>query len=159
MRGAALTPGVDDCRVQKLHTVLDHRGAITVVEGGQDVDFEFRRAYWTYDVPGGASRAGHAHRRLRQLYVAVAGSFEVLLDDGRQQRVVPLGHPDVGLVIVPGIWREVRQFSPGACLMVLASEHYDEGDYIRLHTVFRQWVAAGRPDGAFGQHSVDLAAR
>lgn len=142
---ASHVPHVDDCRVVSLRSVLDYRGAISFVESGVDFDFPVKRVYWTYDVPAQASRAGHAHRQLLQLYVAVAGSFEVFLDDGLHQRTVPLGHPDKGLLIVPGIWREVHHFSNHACLLSLASEHYDENDYIRLHTVFRQWVAAGRP--------------
>lgn len=131
---------VDDCRLVELRTVYDHRGSISFVESGRDVDFEVRRVYWTYDVPSRASRAGHAHRALHQLYVAMSGAFDVHLDDGRQQRVVTLKHPNQGLLIGPGIWRELHHFSSGACLMVLASEHFDEGDYLRDHAAFMAWL-------------------
>lgn len=131
---------VDDCHLVEVRTVFDERGSISFVEAGVDFAFPVRRAYWTYGVPAQASRAGHAHRRLQQLYVAVAGSFTVHLDDGCQQRVVMLDRPDRGLLMTPGIWRELHDFSPGACLLVLASELFDEADYIREHARFQSWV-------------------
>jgi WxcM-like, C-terminal len=138
-------PHVEDCRSVELRTVFDHRGSISFVESGVDFSFPIKRAYWTYDVPSRASRAGHAHRGLRQLYVAISGSFQVHLDDGVHQRVVALSHPNEGLLMVPGIWRELHGFSSNACLLVLASELFDEADYIREHTDFMRWVQAGRP--------------
>ena len=140
-------PHVDDCRLMDLRTIHDQRGAISFVEAGVDVPFRVERVYWTYDVPSRASRAGHAHRTLYQLYVAMSGSFDVHLDDGRQQRVVTLRHPNEGLLMVPGIWRDLHGFSSNACLMVLASQLFDEADYIREHDQFLQWVRAGRPAG------------
>ena len=92
---------VDDCRLVELRTVFDHRGSISFVESGVDFEFPIKRAYWTYDVPSRASRAGHAHLKLRQLYVAMSGSFQVHLDDGEHQRVVTLSHPNEGLLMVP----------------------------------------------------------
>lgn len=134
---------VDDCRLTPLRTVYDERGALSFVEGGTDVPFEVRRVYWTYDVPSRASRAGHAHRTLKQLYVAMSGAFEVHLDDGSRQRVQRLAHPNEGLLIGPGIWREIRNFSSGSCLMVLASAPFDEADYIREHAAFVAWTQTG----------------
>ncbi|HSI59804.1 MAG TPA: FdtA/QdtA family cupin domain-containing protein [Ideonella sp.] len=133
---------VDDCRLIELRTVYDQRGSISFVESGVDVPFEFLRAYWTYDVPSRATRAGHAHKSLRQLYVAMSGSFDVHLDDGANQRVVRLAHPNEALLMGPGIWREIHNFSSNACLMVLASTHYNEADYLRTHEEFMAWVAA-----------------
>lgn len=133
---------VDDCALIELRTVLDHRGSISFIESGVDLVFEIQRVYWTYDVPSRASRAGHAHKTLRQLYVAVSGSFDVHLDDGRDQKVVRLSHPNQGLLMVPGIWRELHGFSSNACLMALASAHFDEGDYIRDHDDFLTWIGA-----------------
>lgn len=137
---------VDGCKLLDLRTVYDHRGSISFVESGVDIGFEVKRVYWTYDVPSRASRAGHAHRQLRQLYVAVSGSFQVHLDDGVNQKVIALRHPNEGLLMVPGVWRELHGFSSNACLMVLASEHFDETDYLREHVDFMAWVQAGRPD-------------
>ena len=137
---------VNDCRSVELRTVDDHRGSISFVESGVDFEFPVQRVYWTYDVPSRATRAGHSHRRLQQLYIAISGSFDVHLDDGEHQRVVPLRHPNEGLLMVPGIWRELHNFSSNACLLVLASALFDESDYIREHADFQRWVAAGRPD-------------
>ena len=138
-------PHVDDCRVVELRTVYDHRGSISFCESGVDIEFPVKRVYWTYDVPSRASRAGHAHRQLQQLYVAVSGSFQVHVDDGERERVITLSHPNEGLLISPGLWRELHGFSSNACLLVLASELFDESDYIRDRDDFRRWVAEGRP--------------
>lgn len=134
---------VDDCRLIELRTVFDHRGSLSFVEAGVDLAFEVRRAYWVYDVPSRASRAGHAHRALRQMYVAMSGAFTVYLDDGQRQREVTLSNPAQGLLIVPGIWRELRSFSSNACLLALASDHFAEADYIRDHDGFLDWVRHG----------------
>lgn len=134
---------VDDCKLLRIRSVLDPRGVLAVVESGIDVGFEIRRVYWMFDIPSRTSRAGHAHRTLRQVYVAVSGSFDVALDDGRQVRKVRLSQPDQGLTLGPGIWREIDGFSSNACLLVLASELFDEADYVRDRAEFRQLVDAG----------------
>jgi hypothetical protein len=108
-----------------------------------DVAFEIRRVYWVYDVPSRASRAGHSHRALRQLYVAMSGAFRVHLDDGWQQREVLMSNPNQGLLITPGIWRELHEFSSNACLLVLASDHFEEADYIRDHAEFMRAAQSG----------------
>lgn len=128
---------ISDCRIIELdkhHS--DRKGNLSVVENGKDVPFEVRRVYYLYDVPGGESRGGHAHKALRQLIVAVSGSFSVTLDDGKDKKTFVLNHPYQGLLVAPGIWRTLDDFSSGSVCLVLASEKYDEGDYIREYEEF-----------------------
>ena len=123
-----------------LPKITDPRGNLTVAESMKNVPFDIRRAYWLYDVPGGESRGGHAHKRLRQLVIALSGSFTVTLDDGRERRTVLLNHPYQGLMIETDIWRTLDDFSSGAVCLVLASELYDESDYIYDYDEFIEWV-------------------
>jgi hypothetical protein len=131
-----LRMSVRDCRLIELPRITDPRGNLTVAEGLRHVPFEIRRVYYLYDVPAGAERGGHAHKRLHQLLIAVAGSFEVVLDDGRERRAVRLNRPYWGLHIIPGIWRELDDFSAGSVCLVLASDVYDESDYYRDYARF-----------------------
>lgn len=135
---------VDDCTLQPIRKVVDRRGTLAFLEGGIDLEFDIKRIYYIYDVPSQSTRAGHAHLALRQMYIALSGSFDVRLDDGRSRRTVTLNRPDIGLNLVPGIWRDVRNFSTNALLLVLASEHYDEADYIRRYADFKAAVKGGR---------------
>lgn len=112
------------------------RGNLTVVEQMHNIPFDIKRVYWTYDVPSGECRGGHAHKALYQVIVAISGSFKVVLDNGRETKEVLLNHPWEGLVITPGIWRTLEDFASGAVCMVLASELYDEEDYIREYDEF-----------------------
>ena len=121
---------LDECRIITLPKITDPRGNLTFAEENDTVPFDIRRVYWTYDVPGGESRGGHAHKQLYQLLVATSGSFIVVLDNGVEQRRILLNHPWQGLIITPGVWRTLEDFSSGAVCMVLASEHYTEDDYI-----------------------------
>jgi hypothetical protein len=114
----------------------DRKGNLTVVENNKTVPFEVKRTYYLYDVPGGESRGGHAHKALSQLIIAASGSFTVTLDDGKVKRTFVLNRPYQGLYVVPGIWRTLDDFSSGAVCMVLASEGYDEYDYIRNYDEF-----------------------
>jgi dTDP-4-dehydrorhamnose 3,5-epimerase-like enzyme len=114
-----------------LNKIHNRSGNITVIEDKHQLQFDVKRVYYLYDVPSGVDRGGHAHKELHQLIVAASGSFDVVLDDGRNKKVVELNRPDFGLVIVPGIWRELINFSSGAICLVLASHKYDESDYIR----------------------------
>ena len=128
---------VYDCSIIELNRHhSDRKGNLTVVENKSTVPFNVRRVYYLYDVPGGVSRGGHAHRQLFQMIVAVSGSFSVTLDDGTVKRTFLLNRPYKGLLVVPGIWRTLDDFSSGAVCMVLASEGYDETDYIRDYADF-----------------------
>ena len=120
--------------------VTDPRGNLTGAEGEGSVPFEIRRAYWVYDVPAGESRGGHAHKRLKQLVVALSGSFHVTLDNGRERTTILLNHPWQGLLIDVNTWRTLDDFSSGAVCLVLASEHYEEDDYIYDYDEFLRYV-------------------
>ena len=134
---------LDECKIVTLARIVDPtRGALTVTEQGRDVPFDIRRAYWIYDVPSGESRGGHAHKELRQLLVAISGSFKVVLDNGKERREIMLNHPWQGLLIVPGVWRTLEDFSSGAVCLVLASELFDEDEYIYEYNEFIEWVKA-----------------
>lgn len=130
---------IDDCRIVDLRKISDPRGNLTPIEGGADVPFDIKRVYYLYDVPGGESRGAHAHKALYQLIIAANGSFSVTLDDGRQKRSFNLKRSYYGLLVVPGIWRDLNDFSSGAVLLCLASEHYDEHDYIRDYDDFLKY--------------------
>lgn len=128
---------VFDCTIIELDRHHSQRkGDICVVENGLTVPFDVKRIYYLYDIPGGVSRGGHAHRNLEQLIVAVSGSFTVTLDDGNVKRTFTLNRPYQGLHIVPGIWRELSDFSSGSVCMVLASEKYDKNDYVMEYGEF-----------------------
>ena len=127
---------VFDCVIIPLNKIHNRAGNITIVEGGKYVPFNVKRVYYLYDIPGGEGRGGHAHKTLHQLIVAASGSFDVLLDDGVNRKVVTLNRPDFGLLIVPGIWRELMEFSSGSICLVLSSHKYDEKDYLREFTDF-----------------------
>ncbi len=138
---------LDQCRLIDLPKVTDPRGNLTFVEGGRHVDFDIQRVYYLYDVPGGSERGGHAHRGLRQLIVAMSGSFDVILDDGRDRKRFHLNRSYTGLYVCPMIWRELDNFSSGSVCMVLASNRYDEADYFRDYGEFMRtrWGAAAAP--------------
>lgn len=120
-----------------LSKIIDpRRGNLTVVEGERTIPFEIKRTYWTYDVPSGESRGGHAHRQLQQLVVALSGSFDVTLDNGSERETIHLNHPYQGLLIPTMTWRTLEDFSSGAVCLVLASDLYDEEDYIRDYKLF-----------------------
>jgi hypothetical protein len=137
---------LSDCQVISLPKIEDGRGNLTFIESGRHVDFDIKRVYYLYDVPGGADRGGHAHRTLRQLIIAASGSFDVVLDDGRERRRFHLNRSYTGLYLVPMIWREIDNFSGGSVCLVLASAPFNESDYVRGYDDFRR--AAGAPPGA-----------
>lgn len=124
-----------------LPKISDPRGNLTVAEQLKDVPFSIKRAYWVYDVPGGESRGGHAHKRLKQLVIALSGSFHVTLDDGKTRETYLMNHPWQGLLIDTGIWRTLDDFSSGAVCLVLASELFDEDDYIYEYEDFLKYKA------------------
>jgi hypothetical protein len=128
---------VYDCVILPLNKIHNRAGNITIVEGQKNIPFDVKRIYYLYDIPSGEDRGGHAHIELRQLIVAASGSFNVLLDDGINKKIVTLNRPDYGLLVVPGIWRELMEFSSGAICLVLASDIYKESDYIRNYETFK----------------------
>ena len=128
---------VFDCTIVELDKHHeDRRGNLTVVENGVTLPFDVKRVYYLYDIPGGEGRGAHAHRKLEQLIIAVSGSFTVTLDDGNCKRSFVLNRPYQGLYVKPGLWRDLVDFSSGAVCMVLASEVYQQEDYIRDYSDF-----------------------
>ena len=132
-----MNSSIYDCVILPLSKIHNRAGNITIVEGEKNVPFDIRRVYYLYDIPGGEGRGGHAHRELKQLIIAASGSFDVLLDDGINKKVVTLNRPYYGLLVVPGIWRELLEFSSGAICLVLASEIYSAEDYLRKYDEFK----------------------
>jgi hypothetical protein len=119
-----------------LPVVPDERGKLSFIEGGRHVPFDIARVYYLYDVPAAAVRGGHAHRDLKQLIIALSGSFDVKLDTARFRRVIQLNRPNIGLLISSMIWRELDNFSSGGICLVLASMPYEEADYYRDYETF-----------------------
>lgn len=138
MKGKTTT--VEECYIVELdkhHS--DRKGNISVVENGITVPFSTQRVYYLYDIPGGEARGAHAHKELYQLIVAASGSFDVVLDDGNNQKKFTLNRPYQGLLVVPGMWRDLENFSSGAVCLVLASMIYSEADYIRNYGDFKKF--------------------
>lgn len=127
-----------------LPRILDPRGNLTVAQAQEQVPFDIRRVYWVYDVPAGESRGGHAHKRCRELIVAVSGSFHVTLDNGTERRTFLLNHPYQGLLVETDTWRTLDDFSSGAVGLVLASEPFDEEDYIRNYADFFTYIGCSK---------------
>ena len=120
---------INDIQLIDIPKIHEIRGNLSVIEGNT-IPFEMKRVYYLYDVPSGAERGGHAHKKLQQFMVALSGSFDVVLNDGIEQKIITLNKPNVGLLIVNGIWRELQNFSSGSVCMVLASDVFQEEDYI-----------------------------
>lgn len=126
----------------RIPTVRDPRGSLSFVEGERDIPFEIRRVYYLHDVPFNSSRGGHAHRRLRQAIIALSGGFTVWTHDGRTWSESRMADPAEALLLPPMTWRELTEFTSGAVCMVLASDHYDETDYIRTFPAFLEVAGA-----------------
>lgn len=133
-------PTVYDCSVIGLGKIENDRGNLTVVQSESTVPFDIQRVFYLYDIPGGEARGAHAHKQCHQFLIAASGSFEVVLDDGQNTRTVYLNRPFMGLHIPPGIWAAEQEFSSGAVCLVLASDPYDEADYIRSYDDFLAFV-------------------
>lgn len=127
--------------IMDLPKVVDPRGNLTVADGTRTLPFEVRRVYWTYDIPAGECRGGHAHKECKELIVAASGSFDVTLDDGKGRKTYHLNHPYQGLFVDTGVWRMLGDFSSGAVCLVLASELFEESDYIRDYGEFLKWTS------------------
>ena len=127
---------VFDCSVIDVSKIHNEAGNITVVENDGNIPFSIKRIYYLYDVPGGEKRGGHAHYELEQFIIAASGSFDVIIDDGKNRKRVSLNRPNLALHIVPGLWRELDNFSSGSICMVLASSKYSESDYVRDYVTF-----------------------
>ena len=127
---------ISNCRLINLPKISDPRGSLSFIEGGQHIPFDIQRVYYLYDVPGGSDRGSHAHKNLHQFIVAMSGSFDVVLDDGKEKKRFHLNRSYNGLYVCPMMWRELDNFSSGAVCMVLASERYDVADYIRDYSEF-----------------------
>lgn len=128
------------CKIIELPKVTDRRGNLTFAEGNRHVPFEIKRVYYLYDVPGGETRGGHAHKHLEQFIIAIGGSFDVILDGGFNKKRFHLNRAYYGLYVPSMIWRELDNFSSGSVCLVLASEYYDRKDYIRDYDVFKELV-------------------
>jgi len=129
---------LSNCHLIDLPKIQDPRGNLTFIEGGNHIPFDIRRVYYLYDVPGGSERGGHAHKELQQLIIAMSGSFDVILDDGKEKKRYHLNRSYYGLYVCPMMWRELDNFSSGSVCMVLASNKYEEDDYYRDYTEFIQ---------------------
>ncbi|ERK38268.1 sugar 3,4-ketoisomerase [Segatella baroniae] len=127
-----------------LPRITDPRGNLTVAEQLRHIPFEIKRVYWTYDVPAGESRGGHAHRHCRSVVIAVSGSFDVVLDNGKERRTYHMNHPYQALLINTGIWRTLEDFSSGAVCLSLASDEFEEEDYIRDYEAFLTYLKCSK---------------
>jgi len=121
---------LQNCKILSIPKIEDPRGNLSVIENNV-IPFEIKRVYYLYDVPSGAERGGHSHKEQKEFLVALSGSFDVILNDGNQQKTVTLNKPFEGLLITNGIWRELKNFSSGAVCLVIASDVFSEEDYIR----------------------------
>ncbi len=133
-------PTIFDCSLIYLPQIGSRNGHITALNNTKEVPFEIKRVFYLYDIPGGESRGAHAHYRCHQFLIAASGSFEVLVDDGQRKRLIMLNRPNLGLHIPPGLWASEINFSSGAICLVLASDTYDERDYIREYGDFIKYI-------------------
>ena len=131
-----INSSVFECNILEFNQIHNRSGNITFVENRHNIPFEIKRVYYLYDIPAGAQRGGHAHKELYQLIIAAGGCFDIIVDDGRTKKIFELNRPYYGVLIVPGVWREIVNFSSGAICLVLASHKYDEKDYIRDYNEF-----------------------
>ena len=127
---------VEDCKQVSLPKIHNRSGNITALENKKSIPFDINRVYYLYDVPSNEERGGHAHYELEQFIIAVSGSFDIILNDGITEKIVTLNRPDKALHVVPGLWREINNFSGGSICLVLASIKYDQNDYIRNYNDF-----------------------
>lgn len=130
---------IQDAKIIELPKFLDARGNLSFAENFKHIPFEIKRTYWLYDVPGGESRGGHAYRTNEELIIALSGSFDVVLDDGKARKTFSLNRSYYGLYVPAGLWREMENFSTNAFALEFGSTHYDEADYIRDYKEYCRW--------------------
>jgi hypothetical protein len=133
---------VFDCTLLEMPHNHHLNGRITAVNNGLELPFDIKRVYYLYDVPGGESRGGHAHKELQQIIIAASGSFDLIVNDGKIKRTFHLNRPYQGVLMPAGLWRELDSFSSGSICLVLASHVYDEADYIRDYNRYKKWKSA-----------------
>ena len=129
-----------------LPKVADVRGNLSIIESSKQIPFEIERAYWIYDVPGGDERGGHAYRRNEEFIVALSGSFDVVIRDGKEERIFSLNRSYHGVYVPCGLWRVMRNFSTNAVALILASRPYEEDDYIMDYQEYERWKADEETD-------------
>jgi dTDP-4-dehydrorhamnose 3,5-epimerase-like enzyme len=134
---------IQNCRIIELPKISDPRGNLSFIEGSRHIPFEIKRVYYLYDVPGGETRGGHAHKNLQQIIISMSGSFDVVLDDGVEKKTVSLNRSYQGLYLPSMMWRDLVNFSSGSVCMVLASDYYDEADYYRNYDEFLTQIKKG----------------
>lgn len=127
-------------KIIQLPKILNDRGNLTFIEGENHIPFKIERTYWIYDMPGGEKRGGHAYKELNELVVALSGSFDVVLDDGKEKQTFSLNRSYYGLYIPKMMWRQVENFSTNSLALILASGTYDKNDYIRSYEQFKEMV-------------------
>ena len=137
---------IHDCKIIDLPKIHDPRGNLSFIENGRPLPFVIRRAYWVYDVPGGEVRGGHAYQELQEFFIALSGSFDVVLNDGQDTRIVTLNRSYFGLYVPKMIWRRLENFSTNAVCLILASTHYMENDYFRDFKLFQESKIRGAND-------------
>lgn len=130
---------INNCTLISLPKIEDPRGNLSVIEN-QIIPFEIKRVYYLYDVPSGAERGGHSHKLQQEFLIALSGSFDVILNDGKNSKKVTLNKPNEGLLISNGIWRELKNFSSGAVCLVIASDVFEEEDYVRDFEEFLNYL-------------------
>lgn len=134
---------IDKCRIITFPKIADRRGNLSFIEAKNHIPFEIKRIYYLYDVPSGAARGGHAHKKMEAVIIALSGSFDVKIDDGFKTESFFLNRPHYGLYIPAAVWREIENFSSNSVALILASTFYDESDYIRRYPVFKKMVRDG----------------
>lgn len=134
---------IAQCRLINFPKVTDVRGNLSFAEENKHLPFEIKRVFYIYDIPSGAIRGGHAHKKTEQVIIAISGSFEVILDNGNDQKSFFLNRPDYGLYLPPAIWREMKNFSSNSIVLGLASTLFDEDDYLRDYETFKRTIRSG----------------
>lgn len=130
---------VKDCKILDLPKIADGRGNLSIIEQFKQIPFEIKRTYWIYDVPGGCERGGHAYKQNTEFIVALSGSFDVVINDGYEEKSFHLNRSYMGLLVPKGLWRVMNNFSTNSLALILADTDYDANDYIMDYEDYREW--------------------